>query len=868
MAETVAVETPGPPLSSASTVDDGRFVPGTVLGERYRIMSLLGRGGMGEVYRATDLKLGQQVALKFLPESMARDPKTLDRFHNEVRIARQVSHPSVCRVYDIGELDGHPFLSMEYVDGEDLGSLLRRIGRLPADKATEMARKLCAGLAAAHDKGVLHRDLKPANVMIDSRGQVVITDFGLAAVAGEVRAGDVRSGTPQYMAPEQLSGAEVTTRSDLYSLGLVLYEMFTGRRAFDANSLDELRRMQEKSSPASPSTVVRDMDPAAERVILRCLQADPKNRPASALAVAIALPGGDPLAAALAAGEMPSPELVAASGETEGLSRGVALACLAAAFTGLLCTMALAGKLSLLDRIPFDIRPEVLAASARETLGNLGYTERPVDSASSFRYARDYIRNVQATDPSRKHWESLASGNPPIVHFWYRESPQHLEATSFFGEAGNATGAVSPMDPRPDLTGMAHVSLGPNGRLLRLQVTPPQFEATPGKAMPVDWHVLFAAAGLDTARFRSAEPQWTPPFVCDRREAWVETGAGSSGAPLRIEAAAWRGRPVYFEVIYPWTRPLRQQRFEPTLSARAGHIIVVFLMWSAMLGACLLARRNVNRGRGDRRGAFRLAIFALLANLLSWLFKANHIPTLGEVRSFLMALNWSLFLAACLWLLYLALEPSVRQRWPKTLISWSRLLAGHFSDPLVGRDLLFGTLFGISMLLLTDLGQFIAERYGALPSAPRLDLLTSPWSFAAGLLNSLLASTGYSLLLLFLIFVLRALLRRQWLVALACAGIFTGIRLLTSQEFALDLTLTPLLALGIFAILIRYGLVALVSGLFVFDLLGSAPLTGNFDAWYAAYGLAAVAIIAALAVFGFKVSLAGRPLLHGDFLDS
>ena len=868
MAETVAVETPDLPLSLTSTVDDGRFVPGTVLGERYRIMSLLGRGGMGEVYRATDLKLSQQVALKFLPESMARDPKTLDRFHNEVRIARQVSHPSVCRVYDIGELNGHPFLSMEYVDGEDLGSLLRRIGRLPSDKATEMARKLCAGLAAAHDKGVLHRDLKPANVMINSRGQVVITDFGLAALASEVRAGDVRSGTPQYMAPEQLAGSEVTTRSDLYSLGLVLYEMFTGRRAFDANSLEELRRMQEKSSPASPSTVVRDMDPAAERVILRCLQADPKDRPASALAVAAALPGGDPLAAALAAGEMPSPELVAASGETEGLNRGVALACLVAAFTGLLCTMALAGKLSLLDRIPFETRPEVLAAVARETLGNLGYTDRPFDSASGFRYMRDYLRHLQATDSSPKHRERLASGTPPVVYFWYRESPQHLEATNFFGEGGNASGVVAPMDPRSDLTGMAYVALGPRGRLQRLQVTPPQFEATPGRAMPLDWPVLFAAAGLDATRFRSAEPQWTPPFVCDRREAWVETAAGASGVPLRIEAAAWRGRPVYFEVIYPWTRPQRQERFQPTLSERAGHIIVVFLMWSAMLGACLLARRNVKRGRGDRRGAFRLAIFALLTNLLSWLFKASHVPTLGELRNFLMALNWSLFLAACLWLLYLALEPSVRQRWPKTLISWSRLLAGHFRDPLLGRDLLFGTLFGISMLLLTDLGQFITERYGALPNTPRLDLLSSPWAFAGGLLNALLASAGYSLLLFFLIFVLRALLRRQWLVALACAGMFTGIRLLNSQNFALDLALTPLIAVGMFAILIRYGLVTLVSGLFVFDLLSSAPVTGNFDEWYSAYGLAAAAIIAVLAVFGFKASLAGRPLFHGDFLDS
>src|SRR6185503_10346091 len=155
------------------------------LAGRYRIVALAGRGGMGEVYRAEDLTLGQPVALKFLPPDVARDPDRLARFHQEVRVARQVSHPSVCRVYDIGEADGQHFLSMEYVDGEDLASLMRRIGRLPSSKALELARQLCAGLAAAHDRGVLHRDLKPANVMIDGRGRVRIADFGLAGLAGE-----------------------------------------------------------------------------------------------------------------------------------------------------------------------------------------------------------------------------------------------------------------------------------------------------------------------------------------------------------------------------------------------------------------------------------------------------------------------------------------------------------------------------------------------------------------------------------------------------------------------------------------------------------------------------------------------------------
>jgi serine/threonine protein kinase len=148
----------------------GGFSPGTILSERYRIVALLGRGGMGEVYRAEDLKLGNVVALKFLPPSLQNDASALAAFHAEVRNARQVSHPNVCRVYDIGEYNQQHFLTMEYIDGEDLASLLRRIGRLPADKALETAHQICAGLAAAHDCGLLHRDLKPANIMLDGYG--------------------------------------------------------------------------------------------------------------------------------------------------------------------------------------------------------------------------------------------------------------------------------------------------------------------------------------------------------------------------------------------------------------------------------------------------------------------------------------------------------------------------------------------------------------------------------------------------------------------------------------------------------------------------------------------------------------------------
>ena len=170
----------------AGKASDSQLGAGDVLAGRYRIIDALGKGGMGEVYRAHDLKLDQDVALKFLPRDFQQDASRLARFRKEVRIARQISHRNVCRVYDIGEVEAQTFLTMEYIDGEDLGSLLHRIGRLPSDKAVEIAHQLCRGLAAAHEKGVLHRDLKPANVMIDGQGEARITDFGLAAAIDEV----------------------------------------------------------------------------------------------------------------------------------------------------------------------------------------------------------------------------------------------------------------------------------------------------------------------------------------------------------------------------------------------------------------------------------------------------------------------------------------------------------------------------------------------------------------------------------------------------------------------------------------------------------------------------------------------------------
>ncbi len=270
-AESLDQQPVGPP--------EPRFSPGDLFAGRYRMVASIGRGGMGDVWRAEDVVLDTSVALKVIDATGA---EARARILNEVRLARRITHPAVCRVYDVGESDGVVFYTMELVRGEDLAALLRRVGRLPSDKVIDIARQLCAGLAAAHGQGVLHRDLKPANVLIDDHGLVRITDFGIALPTNEANLHRL-TGTPGYMAPEQRAqGTFLTERTDVYALGVVLYELVVGRHPFPASTSPGL--------PAKPSTLVPNVNPHLERVIMQAMALDPMERPASALDVAAHLP--------------------------------------------------------------------------------------------------------------------------------------------------------------------------------------------------------------------------------------------------------------------------------------------------------------------------------------------------------------------------------------------------------------------------------------------------------------------------------------------------------------------------------------------------------------------------------------------------
>ena len=833
------------------------------MASRYRIIALLGKGGMGEVYRADDLTLGQAVALKFLPDEAARDEGLLERFRNEVRMARRVSHPNVCRVYDVGEVDGQTFFTMEYIDGEDLASLLRRIGRLPPDKAVEIARELCAGLAAAHAKGVLHRDLKPANIMLDGRGQVVITDFGLAGVADDIRGTEVRSGTPAYMSPEQLSGKEVTLRSDIYALGLVLYEVFTGKRAFA--EAPALVRARGEHTPSRPSSVVKDLDPIVEKVILRCLETEPSSRPPTALAVAAALPGGDPLAAALAAGETPSPQLVAASGEKAGLRPKVAVICLAAVLVGLAIVAYVSFHYSALEKMGLELTPEVLTQKSHEMIARLGYAGRPADSAHSLRYDGDFQDYVEKNDKP-PHWEEVLAARPSLLQYWYRQSPDSLLASEFKDNL-LTPGIVTQNDPPTVLSGMINLELDPQGRLTYFQAIPPQKLRRAKRTPPprrlrphlplFDWNILFNAAGLDPSKLQPAQPSWTSLAASDTRMAWTGTWPGTT-RPLRVEAAAFQGKPVFFSLIGNWTKAERMTSTEKkTVGQQVSRIVGLVLLCSLLVGSGFLARRNYRRGRGDREGSLRLALVMFALEIGLFLCR-SHFSTFGDALGLsVIAISTALFIAGVTWMLYMAIEPWVRRHWPKTIISWSRLLSGQVRDPLVGRDILFGVLLGVVWTLVFQISSIPKMRMGAAPFLFSTEALMGGREGLGAWLRQWPGSIQTTLVFFFVLFGLKVLLRKEWIAAIVFIAIFALPRALNSTYMTVELPAQILVYAIAVLLVLRFGLVSLACAIFTVDLMANLPFSADFSAWYMTTSILALLSVIALARMGL-LSLLGR----------
>ena len=853
------IESPSSRQPSSSSIH-GRFEPGTRLGARYRIVGLLGRGGMGEVYRADDLELGQSVALKFLPESVSTNPSDLARLRSEVRTARQVAHPNVCRTYDISEVEGQVFVVMEYVDGEDLSSVLRRLGRPSHDKALEIARQLCLGLGAAHENGVLHRDLKPANIMIDGRGRVRITDFGLAGTAAEIAAQGVVAGTPGYMAPEQLrSGAHAgsaSVQSDIYALGLVLYEIFTGKRAVDASRREPSPTpgAGSDSSIRTPSSIVGDVDPAVERVILRCVEHDPARRPQSAYAVFGALPGGDPLAAAVAAGETPSPELVANAG-VEGSLRPLA-AGLAVAVT----ILALLG-ISILQRpiyAGFDRPVNALSVRAEEILTQATGKATPRYSAHGYRY-----------EPARKdsagttRAASRATPKPaPAKQFWRRWSPVPLAPSNFHNPA------LGIADPPQTYPGSGTVVMDAAGRLIALSIVP---GSAPDASEParIDWSMLFRAAGRDPDSAVAVQKPVSFAAHADTVAAWRVSRAGAP--ETTIVAAALAGRIVQVETYAQGAGlgdlALRGEHREPSVQDWAWLIIFSVI---PILGSIILAVRNLKAGRGDVRGSLVMGISVTSVYLFSHLL-GMRVTELGpfEVLDSLLWLTpigHSLLHGVTLAVSYLAVEPYARRFWPGTLVSWARIVAGRVRDPIVGRDILIGLSYGAFFQLLALGADFLSLSMGLrsepiVAVRPQLESLLGGREALLTCTTVLAIAAVQAMTYLTLLLVFRFLFRNDVATRVVTTVVYATLLPDYSQPISWLVLLVALLtvATGTFMIL-RYGFVAALVGLFSVQLANFLVWTTDFSGWIGPLTAISWAVVGILLAYGFTTAVAGQSL--------
>lgn len=851
----------------------GRFEPGARLGTRYRVVGLLGRGGMGEVYRADDLELNQSVALKFLPERVARSDADLARLRQEVRIARQIAHPNVCRTYDIAEADGQVFLVMEYVDGEDLASVLRRLGRPTTDKAVEIARQLCLGLGAAHENGVLHRDLKPANIMIDGRGRVRITDFGLAVTAGEHGGGGI-AGTPAYMAPEQLRSGAATAQTDIFSLGLVLYEIFTGKRAADMTLPPDPARPGSDSSVRTPSSLVGEIDPAVERVILRCLERDPARRPQSAYAVYGALPGGDPLAAAVAAGETPSPELVANAG-VEGSVRPL-WAGIAAAFVflGFIAVMGMSRP----AYEGFGLPPRALSARADEVLTAITGKAPP-------RYTGEGLRYAPLPSDTAARAGSSGAARPtamkPSKQYWRRWSPEPLLPTDMHAARVHVT------SPPQGIPGSATAVLDMAGRLVALSIVPQERGDTTASSSarePADttssssvsaWaHVLRAArggAGSSVAPVAASVPRDFVPYA-DSAAAWQLAGdttlaaAALGGMIVRVDTFA--GNHALGSLVpEPGTQP------ETVLAWLALLVLVLF----PLLGSIVLARGNVRAARIDLRGAFLVGASVFVIYMVLHLLTSN----LGELGLYRVLwrladeqpIGHALLHSVEMALFYLAIEPYVRRLWPSVLVSWARLVARRPRDPIIGRDVLAGAVAGTLVVLVSVIGDRVARSLGLttkplmIPDAA-LDAMTSTSVVIAAvcyaLATALLVATSIFMLLVLLRFLLRNNLAAAALVvALATFALAD----FSSRSVTVDLLVQALSFSLIVGAALRFGYLAAIIAVFVWNWRSGLIWTGEFQSWIAPTAMFSWAVLAIVLAYGFLTAVKGRTLFRDPLSD-
>jgi serine/threonine-protein kinase len=601
-------------------------------------------------------------------------------------------------------------------------------------------------------------------------------------------------------------------------------------------------RAQETVRPLSINSIVSDVDPVVEKVILRCLDTDPAQRPPTALAIAAALPGGDPLAAALAAGETPSPELVAASGETHGFKLRYAVPCLVFVLLVLVAFPFYVQQNCMLSLSRADLAPEVLAQRARDAAGDFGYSARPADSKYWFEVANDMDQYFK--DKGLSDWRRIFAAESPLL-FTYRQSPRFL--------AANPDGYVRSQNPPADLPGMISAVLDGQGRLREFEIVPPRFDQDSGPPVQFDPAVLFRRVGLDAAQFHEVTPGYAPTVAFDARRAWTGPYPGLDGVSVTIELATWRGKPTSVFTRWPWTKPPATS--EPPLRARdiVFEVFEYALLAGLLFFAALMARRNIRAGRGDRRGAWRIVVVSFCLYTVAIFSGMHFIPSLDMLSYLFENLSSALAMSAILWMAYIALEPAVRARWPHSLITWNRLLNGQFGDSRLGSHVLVGAAMGMAILVLVTWSFYLNGRRGAAPETIDFNLLLGARALIGSHANTAVQALQAGLAAFFLLAALRAITRRDLGAAVAAALLLTlaegNVR--NSPNLAVEFPVFLALYFGLTYALARMGLVTMIVALYCVNTASRIVVGPEFTSWYNYVAVVQIAVVAAVAIYGF-----------------
>jgi hypothetical protein len=393
------------------------------------------------------------------------------------------------------------------------------------------------------------------------------------------------------------------------------------------------------------------------------------------------------------------------------------------------------------------------------------------------------------------------------------------------------------------------------------QAIPPQQDTTVSQPAAPDWNALFSSAELDPSKFQPTPPQWNALGGADVRAAWTGVWPGTT-RPLRVEAAAWRGKPVFFALVGDWNKPWRMVA-PPSGDDSKRHaslVIGLSLLILLLIAGALLARRNFRHGRGDREGALRLAAVFFVLELALCLCRSHLVLGFETFGALMFTIASGLLWGGIMWMLYLAIEPWIRRRWPHALISWSRMLSGQFRDPVVCRDILIGVVFGVVWILIFELSYIPLARMGAAPGLSATAYLVGGRAALGQWLLQIPTSIFGTLEFFFLLLGLKVLLRKDWLAAIAFVSIFVGMRALQASHLPVVLPAIFLVYAVLVLIVFRFGLVPLAVAAFTVDMLANVPFTSDFSAWYMTNTLLALFSVIALAGWGFYHSLGGQTL--------